>query len=166
MAHHMPSVRQTTCMLPSRKPYLKLLHLSGLCSKMGLLDPLLKILQMIQCIGLSGINAIYLECCHRITLSSGCRYIFPGLAFGAHLAKSGIVTDEMLTAAAEALPKLLSDSDVKAGRVYPDLNNIRLAGLDMLRPNDVTPTRLCYRNSSISLFSLVHSPNVKAFTRN
>jgi malic enzyme len=54
-----------------------------------------------------------------------CRYIFPGLAFGAHLAKSGIVTDAMLTAAAEAIPVLLTDQQLKEGRVYPDLNNIR-----------------------------------------
>lgn len=57
--------------------------------------------------------------------SIACRYIFPGLAFGAHLAQSGVVTDEMLTSAAEALPKLLKDDDVKAGRVYPSLNDIR-----------------------------------------
>lgn len=55
------------------------------------------------------------------------RYIFPGLAFGAHLVKSGQVTDAMLTAAAEALPKLLTDEDLEAARVYPDLNNIRQA---------------------------------------
>jgi len=53
------------------------------------------------------------------------RYIFPGLAFGAHLANSGVVTDAMLTAAAEAIPTLLTDQQLKEGRVYPDLNNIR-----------------------------------------
>jgi len=52
-------------------------------------------------------------------------YIFPGLAFGAHLAKTGVVSDAMLTAAAEALPLLLTEQQLKEGRVYPDLNNIR-----------------------------------------
>ncbi|KAK9792672.1 hypothetical protein WJX73_006593 [Symbiochloris irregularis] len=52
-------------------------------------------------------------------------YIFPGLALGAHLAKSGVVSDLMLTAASEALPKLIPEADRKLGKVYPPLANIR-----------------------------------------
>lgn len=47
------------------------------------------------------------------------------MAFGAHVAKTGVVSDAMLTAAAEALPLLLTEQHLKDGRVYPDLNNIR-----------------------------------------
>lgn len=56
---------------------------------------------------------------------AGCRYIFPGLALGAHLAKSGVVSDLMLTAASEALPQLIPEADRKRGQVYPPLKNIR-----------------------------------------
>lgn len=38
---------------------------------------------------------------------------------------AGIITDSMLMAAAETLPKLVSDADCTAGAVYPGLNNIR-----------------------------------------
>lgn len=53
------------------------------------------------------------------------RYIFPGLAMGAHLGDTGTITDSMLTAASEALPGMIPD-DIKAkGCVYPPLSNIR-----------------------------------------
>lgn len=52
-------------------------------------------------------------------------YVFPGLAMGAHLAKSAVISDIMLTAASEALPQLLSTEDKKRGCVYPGLHNIR-----------------------------------------
>lgn len=52
-------------------------------------------------------------------------YVFPGLAFGALLAQGGLVSDEMIMAAAEAVPKALSEGEIAAGVVYPDMGRIR-----------------------------------------
>ncbi|KDD76796.1 malic enzyme [Helicosporidium sp. ATCC 50920] len=52
-------------------------------------------------------------------------YVFPGLALGAHLARSNRVTNDMLMSAAEAVPAFLSDHELGLGLVYPNLNAIR-----------------------------------------
>ena len=48
-----------------------------------------------------------------------------GLALGAHLGHTGVVSDRMLVAAAEAVPPLVTKDDLKMGAVYPTLDNIR-----------------------------------------
>ena len=59
--------------------------------------------------------------------SSQCNnmYFFPGLALGAQLGHTKIVSDNMLMAAAEELPKQLTEEDLANGRIYPQLANIR-----------------------------------------
>ena len=77
------------------------------------------------------------EACHHsdgfahLTAWHHCRYIFPGLAMGAHLGQTGVITDMMMTAAAEALPKLIPQQDLDKGVVYPRLSNIRCVLLPM-----------------------------------
>ena len=44
-----------------------------------------------------------------------------GLARGAYLGKTGVVTDNMVMVAAETLPRLIDEADVAAGLVYPQL---------------------------------------------
>ena len=55
-------------------------------------------------------------------------YIFPGLALGAHLGKTGTVTDMMIQTSAEALPELITPEDLRLGYVFPRLSDARSAG--------------------------------------
>ena len=41
-----------------------------------------------------------------------CRYIFPGLALGAALGQTGVVTNAMINRAAEALVELINEDDL------------------------------------------------------
>lgn len=52
-------------------------------------------------------------------------YIFPGVGLGANVCKATKITDSMFYAAAKTLANLVSKEDLKKGRVYPDLNDIR-----------------------------------------
>lgn len=53
------------------------------------------------------------------------RYVFPGLALGAFLGQTRTISDHMVMAAAEALPKMLTVDEKRRRAVYPDLANIR-----------------------------------------
>jgi len=52
-------------------------------------------------------------------------YIFPGLGFGAYLARASTISDGMVTAAAASLANQVTDADLETGRVYPPIDVIR-----------------------------------------
>jgi malate dehydrogenase (decarboxylating) len=58
-------------------------------------------------------------------------YVFPGVALGAYLGQTGAVTDRMLMAAAEELPRLIWDGDLEAGLVFPRIKSIRQISADV-----------------------------------
>jgi len=66
----------------------------------------------------------------KIIASSQCnnRYIFPGLALGAALGQTGIVTDSMILRAAEALVELLTEDDIERRATFPEKADIRELG--------------------------------------
>lgn len=56
-------------------------------------------------------------------------YIFPGVGLGALACCSAHVTDSMFLAAARVLAEEVLEEDIKKGRVYPDLKEIRKVSL-------------------------------------
>ncbi len=52
-------------------------------------------------------------------------YIFPGVGLGAVVCEATKITDSMFYIAAKTLADLVKEEDLKKGRVYPDLNDIR-----------------------------------------
>ncbi|KAL6077186.1 NAD-dependent malic enzyme [Balamuthia mandrillaris] len=52
-------------------------------------------------------------------------YIFPGLGYGAVLARATKVTDAMISAAAVALSNCVTEEELAQGRIYPKLDRIR-----------------------------------------
>nr|AIT70139.1 malic enzyme [Scytosiphon dotyi] len=52
-------------------------------------------------------------------------YVFPGLALGAKLCQSKLVTDGMIMAASEALANANTPEDLAEGRIYPGLSDVR-----------------------------------------
>lgn len=52
-------------------------------------------------------------------------FVFPGVGLGVLLCGAANVTDSMLIAAAEALPRLLSEHDLEVGCIYPRVKDIR-----------------------------------------
>jgi len=59
--------------------------------------------------------------------SSQCnnRYIFPGLALGASLGQTGVITNAMINRSAEALVELISDDDLERRATFPENHDIR-----------------------------------------
>lgn len=52
-------------------------------------------------------------------------YIFPGIGLGAVICQATKITDSMFYTAAKTLANLVKEEDLKKGRVYPDLTDIR-----------------------------------------
>jgi len=66
----------------------------------------------------------------KLVASSQCnnRYIFPGLALGAALGQTGVVTNAMINRAAEALVELIDDQDLARRATFPENVEIREIG--------------------------------------
>jgi len=62
-----------------------------------------------------------------VVASSQCnnRYIFPGLALGAALGQTGVVTNAMINRAAEALVELIDEDDLSRRATFPEKAEIR-----------------------------------------
>ncbi len=58
-------------------------------------------------------------------------YVFPGLGLGALHAGARRITDDLLIAAAQALAKAVSQTQISHGCLYPPLNQIRQVSLDI-----------------------------------
>lgn len=56
-------------------------------------------------------------------------YIFPGVGLGVIASEASRVTDEMFYTAARLLADLVTEDDLKVGRLYPDLKRIREVSL-------------------------------------
>ena len=52
-------------------------------------------------------------------------YIYPGLAMGAYLGETGIISDEMIVASAEALVELITPEQIHIRSIFPPLSTIR-----------------------------------------
>jgi len=63
----------------------------------------------------------------RVVASSQCnnRYIFPGLALGAALGQTSVVTNAMINRAAEALVELIDEEDLARRATFPEKADIR-----------------------------------------
>jgi len=64
---------------------------------------------------------------NQVIASSQCnnRYIFPGLALGAALGQTGVVTNAMINRAAEALVELINEDDLSRRATFPENVDIR-----------------------------------------
>merc|ERR1712223_2213629 len=65
--------------------------------------------------------------------SSQCnnRYIFPGLALGASLGQTGVITNAMINRSAEALVELISEDDLARRATFPENHDIREISLHL-----------------------------------
>jgi len=56
-------------------------------------------------------------------------YIYPGLAFGAFLGETGIISEQMIVAASEALVELITPDCISQRSIFPPLSTIRQASV-------------------------------------
>merc|ERR1719293_101176 len=80
-----------------------------------------------RCIFASGTGFADVEIDGKVIASSQCnnRYIFPGLALGAALGQTGVVTNAMINRAAEALVELIDQDDLARRATFPEKADIR-----------------------------------------
>merc|ERR1719491_1245373 len=80
-----------------------------------------------RCIFASGTGFKDVEIDGKVVASSQCnnRYIFPGLALGAALGQTSVVTNAMINASAEALVEMISEDDLARRATFPEINDIR-----------------------------------------
>merc|ERR1719507_934457 len=80
-----------------------------------------------RCIFASGTGFDDVEIDGKVVASSQCnnRYIFPGLALGAALGQTGVVTNAMINRAAEALVELIDQDDLARRATFPEKADIR-----------------------------------------
>ncbi len=52
-------------------------------------------------------------------------FIFPGLGLGALLANSSVVTDEMVSAASQAVANAMNEQELDDGMLYPEISRLR-----------------------------------------
>jgi len=80
-----------------------------------------------QCNNRTGLPHEKLMQAGAIIASSQCnnRYIFPGLALGAALGQTGVVTNAMINKAAEALVELIDEDDLNRRATFPEKADIR-----------------------------------------
>merc|ERR1719293_102207 len=80
-----------------------------------------------RCIFASGTGFDDVEIDGKVIASSQCnnRYIFPGLALGAALGQTGVVTNAMINRAAEALVELIDEDDLARRATFPEKAEIR-----------------------------------------
>ena len=58
-------------------------------------------------------------------------YIFPGVGLGAMACEATHITDEMFLASAKCLAGLVGEDDLKSATLFPPLNSIRNASLEI-----------------------------------
>jgi malic enzyme len=64
------------------------------------------------------------------------KFIFPGVGLAAVAVRPWIITEDMFERAAEALSNCVSQEELKDGKVYPDVSNIRHVSLKVARAGE------------------------------
>lgn len=87
-------------------------------------------------------------------------YIFPGVALGAWLARSGVITDQMLMASSEALSQCTTEEELALGMVYPSMTRIRCVdGIDFGALS--SGASVCCRNEGASHCLMIRQSTVE-----